>query len=164
MSGTILPSGIARKLVKLLRLCHTVSIMRDIPRVGVGLAVFIWRDGKFIMSRRKGSHGSGTHSVPGGHIEFGESWAETAAREAAEEVGVTITNVRYIATTNDIMTADGKHYVSIWVEADWTGGEPQIMEPDKVEQIEWRDFHDLPSPLFEPCWTNLRTVRPDLFE
>ena len=134
------------------------------PQVGVGLAVFIWRDGKFIMTRRKGSHASGTRSVPGGHIEFGESWAETAAREANEEVGVTIKNVRYVATTNDIMPADGKHYVSIWVEADWAGGEPQVMEPDKLEQVEWRSFDDLPSPLFEPCWTNLRAARPDLFE
>lgn len=135
----------------------------DHPKVGVGLAVFIWRNGKFITMRRKGSHGSNTYSVPGGHVEFGESWAETAAREAEEEIGVKIKNIRYLATTNDIMPQDNKHYISIWVEADWDSGEPQIMEPDKIEQLEWRTFQDLPSPLFEPCWTNLRAARPDLF-
>lgn len=120
-------------------------------KVGVGLAVIIWRDGKFITIRRKGSHGSGPYSVPGGHIEFGESWADTAAREAEEEVGVKITNIRFVAATNDIMPDDNKHYISIWVEADWQSGEPQLMEPDKAEQLEWHTFRDLPTPLFEPC-------------
>ncbi len=116
------------------------------------------------MYRRKGSHASGTISVPGGHLEFGESWAACAAREAAEETGVSISNLRYLATTNDYMADEAKHYISIWMEADWSGGEPVIMEPDKVEAIEWRDFNDLPEPLFQPCWDNLRLARPDLFD
>ncbi len=137
--------------------------MQTDHKVGAGLAIFIWRDDKFIMMRRKGSHGAGTYSVPGGHIEFGESWADTAAREAMEEVGAAIKNIRHLATTNDIMPADDKHYISIWVEADWDSGEPQLMEPDKVEKLEWHTFQDLPQPLFEPCWTNLRLAKPELF-
>ena len=136
--------------------------MDESLRPGVGLAVFIWKDSKFLMMRRKGAHGSGSISVPGGHIEFGESWADTAAREALEEVDVTIDNVRYVATTNDVMPADNKHYISIWVEADWVSGEPRIMEPDRADSLSWHTFSDLPDGLFEPCWTNLRSMRPDL--
>lgn len=38
------------------------------------------------------------------------------------------------------------------------------LEPEKVVGIEWHSLTDLPSPLFEPCWQNLRRTRPDLFE
>jgi 8-oxo-dGTP diphosphatase len=131
--------------------------------LGVGLAIFIWRDGKFLTLRRKGAHASNTYSVPGGHIEFGETWEETAIRETEEEVGLKIKNIRFMAATNDIMPNDGKHYVSIWMEADWESGEPTIMEPHKADTLEWHTFRDLPSPLFEPCWANLRAARPDLF-
>jgi 8-oxo-dGTP diphosphatase len=52
------------------------------PKVGIG--VFIFKDGKFLMGCRKGTHGAGTWSVPGGHLEFGESFEECAEREALE--------------------------------------------------------------------------------
>lgn len=133
-------------------------------RPKVGVAVFIWRDGKFLMYRHKGSHAEGTISVPGGHLEYGESWEACAAREAKEEVGVQLKHIRYLATTNDIMETESKHYISIWLTADWAGGEPRIMEPDKIEELGWYTFATLPEPLFEPCWQNLRQTKPELFQ
>ncbi len=62
--------------------------MNKRPAVGVG--VFVWHDGKFLMGRRVGAHGGGKWSVPGGHLEFGESWKTCAAREVLEECGVKI--------------------------------------------------------------------------
>lgn len=44
---------------------------KKIPRVGIG--VFIFKNNKFLMGCRKGAHGEGTWSIPGGHLEFGES-------------------------------------------------------------------------------------------
>jgi 8-oxo-dGTP diphosphatase len=140
--------------------------MKQNHTIGVGVAVFVWRNGKFLMYRRKGSHANGTISVPGGHLEFGESWADCAARESLEEAGIHIKNIQYLAVTNDIMPTDDKHYISIWMTADFdeaNSNEPQIMEPTKMEAIEWHTFQDLPSPLFEPCWTNLRADKPELF-
>src|SRR5947209_504762 len=97
------------------------------PRVGIG--VFVWRDGKFIMGQRRGSHGANTWSIPGGHLEFGESWEEAAMREVLEETGMEIDNVRFLTATNDYFPDDNKHYVTIWVESDWVSGEPSIVEP-----------------------------------
>jgi 8-oxo-dGTP diphosphatase len=134
----------------------------DKPRVGVG--VFIWKDGKFIMGKRRGSHGHDTWSIPGGHLEFGESIEEGAIREAYEETNLKVGNVRFLALTEDKFPDHGKHYVTIWVNTDWKSGKPKITEPDKWVGQEWRHFKTLPKPLFEPCWKNLKKAKPKLFK
>jgi 8-oxo-dGTP diphosphatase len=58
------------------------------PKVGIG--VFIFKDGKFLMGCRKGAHGAGTLSEPGGHLEFVESFEECFEQEALEEIGAKI--------------------------------------------------------------------------
>ena len=138
--------------------------MRDKQLPGVGVGIFIWKDGKFIMGKRIGSHGHNTWSIPGGHLEMNESWEACAKREALEETGMIIKNVRLAGVTNDIMTSEGKHYVTVWVYSDWESGEPKITEPDKWIDQRWRTFQTLPTPLFEPCWQNLRINYPELWE
>jgi 8-oxo-dGTP diphosphatase len=132
-------------------------------QVRVGVGVFVWKDNKFLMGKRRGSHGHNTWSVPGGHLEFEETWEECAKREVLEETGMKVENVRFVAATEDFFPDDGKQYVTIWVECDWLDGRPTITEPDKWVEHEWKDFQTLPSPLFEPCWQNLRKARPELF-
>lgn len=124
------------------------------PNVRVGIAVFIFKDGKFLMQQRKGSHGAGTWSVPGGHLEFGESFEDTARREVREETGLDIKNVRFGAATNDYFEGENKHYVTVWMLSDWKDGEEFIAEPDKCIAQAWHTFDHLPSPLFLP-WNQL---------
>lgn len=131
--------------------------------VRVGIGVFVWKDGKFIMGKRRGSHGHDTWSIPGGHLEFGETWEQCAKREVLEETGVHIKNVHFLAATEDLFSKDNKHYTTIWVESEWASGEPTLNEPDKWIDQQWRDFKTLPTPLFEPCWQNLRQAKPELF-
>lgn len=132
------------------------------PAVGVG--VFIWKDGKFLMGKRLNSHGHNTWSVPGGHLEFDETIAECAKREAMEETSMKVDNVRVLAITEDRFPDHKKHYITIWVDTDWVSGKPKITEPDKWIGQDWRDFSTLPDNLFEPCWQNLRKVKPELFK
>jgi 8-oxo-dGTP diphosphatase len=122
------------------------------PRVGMG--VFVIRDGKFLMGHRIGSHGEGTWSIPGGHMEYGETFEQTAKREVMEETGIAVQNVRFGAVTNDLFETDKKHYVTIWVLSDWLENEPSITEPDKFIDQEWIDINNLPEPLFLP-WDSL---------
>ena len=128
--------------------------MENVVRIGVG--IFIFKDGKFIMGRRRNSHGDGSWSIPGGHIEFGETFEETASREALEETGLKITNVRFGAVTNDHFEEEGKHYITVWMLSDWESGEEHITEPDKFVDLQWYDFEHLPNPLFFP-WQQLFT-------
>lgn len=124
----------------------------DIVRVGIG--VFVFKGGKFLAMQRRGAHGEGSWSVPGGHLEFGESFEDTARREVMEETGLKIQNVRFGAVTNDQFPDENKHYVTIWMLSDWESGKEQNMEPEKCTGMAWHTFDDLPSPLFLP-WKQL---------
>lgn len=122
------------------------------PKVGVG--VFIFKDGKFLMGKRIGSHGKDSWSVPGGYLEFGESFEDCSKREVLEETCVKVKNVRFGAVTNNYFAEENKHTITIWMLGDYESGEPQIMEPDKFVEIDWFDFDNLPQPLFLP-WKQL---------
>lgn len=120
--------------------------MQKNARVGVG--VFIFKNGKFLMGQRRGSHGADTWAVPGGHLEFGENFEETAEREVMEETGLKIKNIRFGAVTNDHFKDEDKHYVTVWLLSDWASGKEKIMEPHKCSSMRWFDFDSLPEPLF----------------
>jgi ADP-ribose pyrophosphatase YjhB (NUDIX family) len=68
------------------------------PKVGVGVMIF--KDGKVLLTKRKGSHGAGDYSFPGGHLEHMESFEECAIRETKEECGLEIKNIKFQYLTN----------------------------------------------------------------
>jgi len=128
------------------RICYDKAMKQ--PDVRVGIGVFVFKDGKFLLQHRQGSHGSGTWSLPGGHLEFGESFEDTARREVKEESNLNIKNVRFGAVTNDHFVEEGKHYVTVWMLSDWDSEELVNMEPEKCTEQTWNTFDDLPKPLF----------------
>lgn len=121
--------------------------MDDKPKVGT--ALILTRDNKVLLMKRKGPHGTGTWSPPGGHLDFGETLEGCARREAKEEVGVDVTDVRFRCVTNDIFEEDGKHYITLWLEGKPIG-EPRIVSEEEVAQIGWFAWDTLPQPLFLP--------------
>ena len=122
--------------------------MNNIVRVGV--AVIIKRAGKVLLGQRIGSHGANTWSFPGGHLEFFETVEETARREVLEETGLTIGDIKKLTFTNDMFENENKHYVTLFVLADYVEGEAKIMEPNKCLGWSWHEWNKLPEPLFLP--------------
>ena len=125
--------------------------MSDIPRPKIGTGIYICKDGKVLMGKRRGKNGAGYWCAPGGHLEMNEGWEENAKRETMEEAGIEIENIRFITATNDINDEDGKHYVTLQFAADWLSGEPGDVEPDKMGDWGWYDWSALPEPLFLPA-------------
>jgi len=119
-------------------------------RPQVGVALIISRGAEVLLLRRKGAHGAGTWSTPGGHLEFGESPEECARREAREEVGVEVAEVRFRAITNDVFRAEGKHYITLWMQGAYRSGEPARRAEDEVAEVGWFAWDALPQPLFLP--------------
>ena len=126
--------------------------MNNHPRIGVGVCVI--KDGKVLLGKRINAHGQGTWAFPGGHLEFGETAAECAAREVDEETGLQIANIRRGPFTEDFFLADNKHYITIIMIADWKAGEPELREPHKCLEWAWFNLDELPEPLF-PTFGNL---------
>lgn len=89
-------------------------------------------------------------SFGGGHLEFGESPEEGSRREIREEIGIEIKNIRPGPFTNDVFEKEGKHYITLFMLADYAGGEVKVMEPEKCEKWEWFAWSELPKPLFLP--------------
>ena len=118
------------------------------PRVGVGVMVF--KDGKILLGKRRGSHGAGEWAFPGGHLEYMESFEECAARESKEECGIEIQNITLLHVINSKAYAP-KHYIHIGMIAEWQSGEPHVLEPEKSECWQWFTLDALPEPLFDFC-------------
>ena len=112
------------------------------PRVGVGCIVV--RENKMLMVKTR----RGGWSTPGGHLEFGESPSECAVRESKEEAGVTLSNVEFVAVTNDVFSDTGPHYVTIWMRAEADSFDTSISDTEEVVEAAWFAPDALPSPLF----------------
>jgi len=122
--------------------------MDKIPKVGLGVCIV--KDNTVLLGKRKNAHGEGSWCFPGGHLEFGESYEECARRETFEEVGLSIKNLQLVTATNDIFPREDKHYVTIYISAEYDGGKVEIKEPDKMVEWAWFSWDKLPQPLFIP--------------
>lgn len=127
-----------------------VSFSMDTPRVGV--AAVVLRNSRILMGLRKGSHGAGTWSFPGGHLEPREGFYTACSRELFEETGICIPAMRFniLGVSNAVFETEQKHYVTVLCLAEWQDGdgEDMLQEPDKC--AEWRWVAELPEQLFSP--------------
>ncbi len=118
------------------------------PKVGVG--VLIVKDGMILLGRRSdpNTHGNATWAPPGGHLEFFETFEQCARREVLEETGLELGHVRFATVTNDFFIKEQKHYITIFMLAEYIKGIPQLLEPDKCSQWDWFSLDSLPESLF----------------
>lgn len=119
------------------------------PTVGLGI-ILVNDDGKILIGKRTGSHAK-KYSIPGGHLETGETFEAGAIREIKEETNLDIRDPKVIAVTNNLETYrnEGKHYVSVVLLARKFSGALKNMEPDKCEEWLWVDPKGLPEPHFD---------------
>lgn len=109
-------------------------------RVGVGVCII--NKGKFLVGERLGEHGKNTFSFPGGHLEFGEDWFDTAKREIKEETNLNINEMKLLGITNDIFSSS-KQYVTIFVIAKYEGDNVINCEPNKCVGWKWSSIDEL---------------------
>lgn len=130
------------------------------PRVGIGVMIMNEKQ-EVLLGLRKGSHGAGEWSFPGGHLEFGETIFETAAREAKEECNLEVSDLELISVADErrYIKTDDKHYLNIGVKVKEASGEVRVMEPEKCLEWRWFSLNELPSPLFEGTELTIRNYQ-----
>lgn len=124
----------------------------------VGTAVIVWRAGKLLFHLRKGKHGPGTWSFPGGHLEWGEEPAAAAQRELREECGSDLVCTPLMSYDRcpyvNTIFRNEQQYITLYFVTFWVSGEAQVTEPEKCERWQWYSPDALPSPLFDPLEGN----------
>lgn len=125
-------------------------------KMGVGIGIMILKDGKVLLGKRNEDpekadsllHGEGTWTLPGGKLEFGESFEQGAKREIEEETGLKANKLEVICVTNDIVS--DAHFVTVGLLCTEFEGEPAATEPDEIVEWKWFMLNQLPSPVFSP--------------
>lgn len=129
-------------------------------QIKVGAGVIIIKDGKTLLAQRK-SHkalGGRQWGSAGGHVELGETPAQAAVREAREELGIEVGNLRFLICLDEQWNGDN-HYVDFIFLADIISGDPKPMELEAVEAVGWFPLDDLPTPLFAPVQMALKAIK-----
>ncbi|KAA1420653.1 NUDIX domain-containing protein [Mumia zhuanghuii] len=100
--------------------------------------------------RQNTGYRDGHWALVAGHVDADESARTAAAREASEEVGVTIDPASLEPLTTLHRWVEGGPAVEqrvdfFWIARDWDG-EPRIVEPEKSADQRWFSLRDLPQP------------------
>lgn len=89
----------------------------------LGASACVWRGDELLIAKR--SKLPMRWSLPGGHVEFGESLAAAAARELAEETGVTARLTQLVEMV-EVIRSD-MHFVIACFTGHWIAGEARAM-------------------------------------
>ena len=129
-------------------------------KIGTGFGVMMLKGRKVLLGRRNTDprkadselHGEGTWTMPGGKLEYGESFEGGAEREVMEETGIELKNSKIICINND--KGESAHFItigllSIYEEGDFEG-QANVMEPDEITEWKWFSVNNLPEKIFFP--------------
>lgn len=132
-----------------------MSCIKNTIGAGCGVMVFNERN-QLLLGLRNDDveladselHEEGTWTMPGGNIEYGETFEEAGAREAKEETGIIVKDLEVFCVQTD--KNEYAHYISVGMIARHFEGVPQAMEPDEIVKWCWFNLDSLPKNIFSP--------------
>lgn len=131
--------GCAMRLVnwELAVLCHKCG-HRCYPRIAPCVLIAIKRPGQILLARSS-RHKIGHFSILAGFVESAETLEQAAKREVKEEVGIEITNLRYVGS----QPWPFPHSLMAGFIADYVSGDI-VCQPEEIEEAYWYDVDKLP--------------------
>lgn len=126
------------------------------PRVHLGVALLMDDPDthRLLLMRRKGAHGWGQWSVPGGWVDYGEHPWEAAMRELVEETGIAAWTIDLVGSSSHTFDSPVDTSVTLFYHVTRTKqymGNARIMEPDKADDLAWVLYDELKNyDLFPP--------------
>jgi len=124
----------------------------------VGVGVFIHKDGKLLLQRRRDNNCWADH---GGCVEIGEKVEDTARRELFEETGLIANKLELIGVfsgENMMYTypnGDQAYIIGISYLCEDFSGTP-VSETDETVDLQWFDIDNLPDNISPPSAEPLR--------
>ncbi|HWE64885.1 MAG TPA: NAD(+) diphosphatase [Chloroflexota bacterium] len=112
--------------------------LRSYPRISPAVIVLVTRGERLLLTRGH-QFPEGFYGVLAGFVEAGESLEETVEREIQEEVGLTVTDVRYFGS----QPWPFPHQLMIGFTARWAAGEIRV-DPQELADAAWFTRDTLP--------------------
>jgi len=108
------------------------------PRLNPAMMALVWRGEELLLARAP-NFKPGMFSALAGFVEAGESLEDCVHREVAEEVGLTVKNLRYYGS----QSWPFPHSLMVAYTAEWVAGEIRP-QPGEIEEAEWFPIDALP--------------------
>lgn len=105
--------------------------------------VVVW-EGKFLLLERLGYH-TGSWSVPGGHINKGETCRAAAVRELQEETGISINENKLVELGVEDFISEYKHTLTVIFLVEVSKGDVHLNS--EHSRYMWVTMDKLPSPV-----------------
>lgn len=110
------------------------------PRVRVGV-VIPHEDQILLVRHRKGPK---TYwMLPGGGLDYGETFSACAEREVHEETGLKIKTERMLYISEAICPRGTRHVLNVFMLARLEGGSIVVPEGDVIEEVAFHPVHSL---------------------
>lgn len=101
--------------------------------------------GEILLAKRKFEPKKGLLDLPGGFIEINESVEESSIREAKEELGINVTDVKYFKSyPDDYLYQDVNIKVLGLTLTAKIEGDQKIVASDDVEEVEFYKKDEIP--------------------
>lgn len=117
---------------------QTTQHRNPVPTVDIIIRV---KNGVVLIERRNPPYG---WALPGGFVDYGETLEAAARREAREETGLEVNNLRQFHAYSDPQRDPRQHTISMVFTAD-ACGEPHA--GDDAQKTRIFPFDELPTPL-----------------
>ena len=108
-------------------------------------SLILRKNQKVLLIRRYNTgYDDGLYACAGGGIDGNETMTQAIIREANEELGI-ILKKENLKTVHALhIKNNGGEYINFFVETTKWQGDPQIMEPNKCDNINWFSVDKLP--------------------
>jgi len=121
---------------------------KNIPTTRISVVVI--EDGKILLVKhRKGNRQYWV--LPGGRLEYGETFIDCAVRELKEETGLVIEAEKFIFLSEAIAPDRSRHIVNIYLKAKVIGGKLQLGDEPVLAGVDFLPLAELEQiTLFPP--------------
>ena len=126
------------------------------PRLSPSIIVLVCRGNEMLLARNA-AWPTGFFSTLAGFVEPGESIEQTVHREVMEEVGLSITNLRYKGS----QSWPFPNSLMLGFHAEYLGGEVRCQD-DEIAEAHWYRFDQMPS--VPPKWAISRWLIDDFVQ